>query len=203
MSTFVVAALHPRRLLQVSPAEAAGGARVIYSHAGTRPRAHAPVQVLRDTRHNGFPVVRDTPGGQVLVGLVNREHLMVILRRSLAAGARGDAGPGDVPYEDLNRHFVSAAARSLISEQQLAVLQVRAHAHAHSRLRCEAAPGARHGSGMVYCSPCRPLLRFPSRQVACLACSPFGLSAPPPAEHTVHVMLMYLETHRPRVRVLC
>jgi chloride channel 7 len=80
-------------------------------------------QVLRETRHNGFPVVRDSPGGQVLVGLVAREHLMVILRRALAAGARREAAPGDVAYEDLNRHFVSAAARSMISEQQLAVLQ--------------------------------------------------------------------------------
>ena len=94
---------------------------------------HAPAhlaQVLRDTRHNGFPIVRDTPGGQVLMGLVNREHLMVILRRSLAAGARNGADAGDVSYEDLNRHFVSAAARSLISEQQLAVLQVGARVHA-------------------------------------------------------------------------
>lgn len=30
-----------------------------------------------------------------------------------------------VPYEELNRHVVTAAARSLVSEQQLAVLQVR------------------------------------------------------------------------------
>ena len=68
------------------------------------------------------------PLDQVLVGLVVREHLMVLLRRALVAGARGDPAGGsgaDVPYEDLNRQFVSAAARSLISEQQLAVLQVR------------------------------------------------------------------------------
>jgi hypothetical protein len=61
---------------------------------------------------------------QVLVGLVNREHLMVIIRRALAQGARHE-DMASVTYEDLNRNFVSAAARSLISEQQLAVLQVR------------------------------------------------------------------------------
>lgn len=60
----------------------------------------------------------------MLVGLVNRDHLMVIMRRALAQGVRHDELP-HVPYEDLNRNFVSAAARSLISEQQLAVLQVR------------------------------------------------------------------------------
>ena len=50
---------------------------------------------------------------------------MVVMRRALAVGA--GRAPGDlpeVPYEELNRNYVSAAARSLISEQQLAVLQV-------------------------------------------------------------------------------
>ncbi|KAL4429222.1 hypothetical protein ABPG77_010201, partial [Micractinium sp. CCAP 211/92] len=35
--------------------------------------------VLRKTRHNGFPVVRDTPQGGVCVGLVVRDHLMKLL----------------------------------------------------------------------------------------------------------------------------
>ena len=58
------------------------------------------------------------------MGLVNRDHLMVIIRRALALGTRHEDMPL-VPYEDLNRNFVSAAARSLISEQQSAVLQVQ------------------------------------------------------------------------------
>ena len=66
---------------------------------------------------------------QVLVGLVNRDNMMVIIRRALAQGQRGSLPP-EIEYEDLNKNFVSAAARHLISEQQLAVLQVT---HAHSR----------------------------------------------------------------------
>ncbi|KAK9840815.1 hypothetical protein WJX81_006821 [Elliptochloris bilobata] len=84
--------------------------------------------ILRDTRHSGFPVVRATPAGQVFVGLLARDHLMVLLRRVMARGlpgANGEAGQDDIAFEDLSRHFVSAAARSLILEQQLAVLQAR------------------------------------------------------------------------------
>ena len=60
---------------------------------------------------------------QVLVGLVNRDNMMVIIRRALAQGSHSNGG-AEIEYEDLNKNFVSAAARSLISEQQLAVLQV-------------------------------------------------------------------------------
>ena len=60
---------------------------------------------------------------QVLVGLVNRDNMMVIIRRALAQGQRTSLPP-EIEYEDLNKNFVSAAARHLISEQQLAVLQV-------------------------------------------------------------------------------
>lgn len=64
---------------------------------------------------------------QVLVGLVNRDNMMVIIRRALAQGHRSSLPP-EIEYEDLNKNFVSAAARHLISEQQLAVLQVtRSH----------------------------------------------------------------------------
>ena len=51
---------------------------------------------------------------------------MVVMRRALAAGPRLTGELPEVPYEELNRNYVSAAARSLISEQQLAVLQVAA-----------------------------------------------------------------------------
>jgi hypothetical protein len=67
------------------------------------------------------------------VGLLARDHLMVLLRRVMArglpapggAGGAGGAAADDVSFEDLSRNFVSAAARSLILEQQLAVLQAR------------------------------------------------------------------------------
>ena len=57
------------------------------------------------------------------MGLVNRDNMMVIIRRALAQGHRSSLPP-EIEYEDLNKNFVSAAARHLISEQQLAVLQV-------------------------------------------------------------------------------
>lgn len=79
-------------------------------------------EILRDTRHNGFPVVRNTPQGQVFVGLVVRDHLMVLLRRALARGTTANL---EVTYEDLNHQFVTAAARHLIWEQHMAVLQGR------------------------------------------------------------------------------
>lgn len=70
-----------------------------------------------------FSQVYVLPMLQVLVGLVNRDNMMVIIRRALARGSHSN-GVAEIEYEDLNKNFVSAAARSLISEQQLAVLQV-------------------------------------------------------------------------------
>ena len=61
---------------------------------------------------------------QVMVGLVLRDHLMVVLRRCLAAGGTAAMANEPVPYEELSRHVVTAAARSYVSEQQMAVLQV-------------------------------------------------------------------------------
>lgn len=58
---------------------------------------------------------------QVFVGIVVRDHLMVLLRKALARSSTVDL---DVKYEDLNYQFVTAAARHLIWEQQVAVLQV-------------------------------------------------------------------------------
>ncbi len=63
---------------------------------------------------------------QVFVGLLARDHLMVLLRRVMARGLpAAGGGNDDIAFEDLSRHYVSAAARSLILEQQLAVLQAR------------------------------------------------------------------------------
>ena len=41
---------------------------------------------LRGVSHNGFPVVRDSPGGQVFVGLLTRSHIMAVLQRIVVAG---------------------------------------------------------------------------------------------------------------------
>ncbi len=36
--------------------------------------------------HNGFPVVKDSPSGQVAVGLITRSHLMAVLQRIVVEG---------------------------------------------------------------------------------------------------------------------
>lgn len=66
---------------------------------------------------------------QVFVGLVVRDHLMVLLRQAL-----GHRVGGQLSYSDLNRRYVSSAAQRIITEQQMAVLQ------AGSRASCRAEP---------------------------------------------------------------
>jgi len=87
-------------------------------------------RVLRDTTHNGFPVVRTTQQGQVVVGLITRPVVMALLRHDLqveAAGRRSrSAAPPAPTYGDLSRVHVSPAQQRAISEQQLAVLQAAA-----------------------------------------------------------------------------
>lgn len=78
--------------------------------------------VLRKTRHNGFPVVRDTPQGGVCVGLVVRDHLMKLL---VEAVKRGTCQHLEVPFSDLNRQFVDATALESEVAQQMAVLEGR------------------------------------------------------------------------------
>lgn len=78
--------------------------------------------VLRKTRHNGFPVVRDTPQGGVCVGLVVRDHLMKLL---VEAVKRGTCQHLEVPFTELNRQFVDASALESEAAQQMAVLEGR------------------------------------------------------------------------------
>ena len=108
--------------LDLVPAAAAAASPV--ACARERMPASAARALLRDTKHAGFPVVRPTQAGEVFVGMVAREHLLVLLRRAAAMAARAasvsssSASAGapvlstsalpDVPYEELNRHFVSA-----------------------------------------------------------------------------------------------
>ncbi len=64
---------------------------------------------------------------QVVVGLVVRDHIMVLLRQALG---RGSARVVDASWEELNRRYVSTEGQRLVSEQQLAVLQVHSSASA-------------------------------------------------------------------------
>lgn len=67
---------------------------------------------LRDTSHNGFPVVRPSAVGDLFVGLVVRDHLMVLLMRATALGTTHNL---HVPWQDLNRRFVSAPALQMLT----------------------------------------------------------------------------------------
>ena len=57
----------------------------------------------------------------MVVGLIVRDHIMVTLRQALG---RGSARAVDASWEELNRRYVSTEGQRLVSEQQLAVLQV-------------------------------------------------------------------------------
>lgn len=53
--------------------------------------------ILRDTNHNGFPVVRDSSVGQICLGLISRAHLLALLQRlidSYQTGSGRGASPG-------------------------------------------------------------------------------------------------------------
>lgn len=85
--------------------------------------------VLRRTRHNGFPVVRDTPEGGVCVGLVVRDHLLRLL---VEAVKRGTCQHLEVSFAELNhRTQVDAGALQQETQQQLAVLEGRPLTPAH------------------------------------------------------------------------
>ena len=123
--------------LDLVPAAAAAASPV--ACARERMPASSARSLLRGTpEHAGFPVVRPTPAGEVFVGMVAREHLLVLLGRAAAMAARASSSPSgaaaaaaglststlpDVPYEELNRSFVSAEGRALLSEQRLAVMR--------------------------------------------------------------------------------
>ena len=60
------------------------------------PQVREVTDALRGVSHNGFPVVRDSPSGQVFVGLLTRSHIMAVLQRIVVAGKRkGGEGVGE------------------------------------------------------------------------------------------------------------
>lgn len=76
--------------------------------------------VLRDTSHNGYPVVRDSSSGQICLGLVTRAHLLVLLQRLIdtynisgsssgtsngtANGTAAPAGPEQQQHQQQQQH---------------------------------------------------------------------------------------------------
>jgi hypothetical protein len=107
--------LAPRLLDKPTRPQTARSLTLLSLFARRAPTAsHRPAQeVLRDTTHNGFPVVRDTPSGQVFLGLISRPHLMVLLQRSISAqGGVGGVGGGDLQWGRAGR----AAAATLDQE---------------------------------------------------------------------------------------
>lgn len=66
-----------------------------------------------------------------------RDHLMVILRQVLG---RGSVTAVDASWEELNRRYVSTQGQRLVSEQQMAVLQVSAFHSPHPNFRSQLVP---------------------------------------------------------------
>lgn len=63
---------------------------------------------------------------QVFAGLITRDNLLVLLRKALVNTSSSEQllTQPELTYEDLNQQFVTAAARTVISQQQQAALQV-------------------------------------------------------------------------------
>lgn len=95
--------------------------------------AHQLRHTLRQTSHNGFPVVRNTGRGQVFVGLVTRQVVGALLRhhRNSPRGASSGSTPTNSrqqhqppSYGDISRQSPAPTwEQPFGSEQQLAVLQ--------------------------------------------------------------------------------
>jgi hypothetical protein len=58
-------------------------------------------EALRDTPHNGFPVVRDTSCGQVFIGTITRGHLTALLQKMLTARRQRESGSMNVPLPEV------------------------------------------------------------------------------------------------------
>uniref|UniRef100_A0A7R9VET4 Chloride channel protein n=1 Tax=Chlamydomonas euryale TaxID=1486919 RepID=A0A7R9VET4_9CHLO len=84
-----------------------------------RMRVREVTEALKGVSHNGFPVVRDSPSGQVFVGLLTRSHIMAVLQRIVVAGNT----EVDVAWTELNRKTMDPVmAQRNVHEQQMVVL---------------------------------------------------------------------------------
>eukprot|EP01025_Chloroclados_australasicus_P031125 TRINITY_DN3140_c1_g1_i9.p1 TRINITY_DN3140_c1_g1~~TRINITY_DN3140_c1_g1_i9.p1 ORF type:complete len:584 (+),score=43.30 TRINITY_DN3140_c1_g1_i9:186-1754(+) len=73
-------------------------------------------RMLQSNRHNGFPVVQETSIGEVLVGFMVRDHLLVLLEKVYQLGRTSDL---DVTYYDLGRKHFDPMTRIRQTEQQM------------------------------------------------------------------------------------
>ena len=97
--------------------------------------------LLKQTSHNGFPVVSESPEGgrKIYVGFITRDHLQVVLRSAFYKLSSFDSSmkstgsdPNmkapkllldlEIKFEDLNRKYVSERARSLLQMHDELVL---------------------------------------------------------------------------------
>lgn len=84
-------------------------------------------EILRDTSHNGYPVVRDSSAGQICLGLVSRAHMLVLLQRlidrynaggsssSLANGSAAPAGP-EQPRQQHQQPLLGREVRQRVTD---------------------------------------------------------------------------------------
>ncbi|KAG1669629.1 hypothetical protein FOA52_010789 [Chlamydomonas sp. UWO 241] len=81
-------------------------------------------EALKGVSHNGFPVVRESPSGQVFVGLLTRSHVMAVLQRIVVTGHTDM----DVTWTELNRKTMDPVmAQRSVHEQQMVVLSRELH----------------------------------------------------------------------------
>lgn len=78
--------------------------------------------VLRSTKHNGFPVVHTGESEGSFVGIVARDHLMKLLLESVK---RGTCQHLELGYSELDQGLVDPEVSAAEEEQQMAVLEGR------------------------------------------------------------------------------
>ncbi|MEW5318605.1 MAG: hypothetical protein WDW38_009815 [Sanguina aurantia] len=78
-------------------------------------------RAIRGSTHNGFPVVRDTPLGEVCLGIVTRAHVLAVLQRIIIAGHSEGV---EVGWDELDVKMMDPVlAQRLVVEQQMVALQ--------------------------------------------------------------------------------
>lgn len=76
-------------------------------------------EALRDTPHNGFPVVRDTSCGQVFIGTITRGHLTALLQKMLTARRQRESSSTNVPLPEVGGSASCCGAACLMRHQRL------------------------------------------------------------------------------------
>ena len=101
--------------------------------------------ILRDTSHNGYPVVRDSSSGQICLGLISRAHLLVLLQQAIYAYDRHESNGLANGSTGAAQHAQLGNIRRM-PHQSRALLVLDVHPANIPQLRWRRAPSVRRAS---------------------------------------------------------